>query len=66
MSATALSLLIALGGALLSILCSAFVAGMGWQRVNSEMRYMNDRLAKIEGMFILTPANPSHTQQSKP
>lgn len=38
-----------------SVGASMFIAGQRWGEVRSEMRYMNDRLAKIEGMFTLTP-----------
>lgn len=55
MTQTALTLIITLAGVLVSLLVSVFVAGSRWGQVNTEMRYMNDRLAKIEGMFTLTP-----------
>lgn len=55
MTQTALTIVITLGGVLVSVLVSVFVAGTKWGSVNTEMRYMNDRLAKIEGMFTLTP-----------
>ena len=55
MSQTALTVIITLAGTLVSLLISVFVAGSRWGQVNTEMRYMNDRLAKIEGMFTLTP-----------
>lgn len=37
----------------LSVASSMFVAGTRWGRVESEVRLMSDRLAKIEGMFTL-------------
>jgi len=43
-----------------SIGASMFIAGQRWGEVRSEMRYMNDRLAKIEGMFTLTPKDMGH------
>lgn len=55
MSQTAMTIVIATVGVLLSVLSSSFLSGMRWGEVRSEMRYMNDRLAKIEGMFTLTP-----------
>jgi hypothetical protein len=39
-----------------------FVAGRQWGEVRSEMRYMNDRLAKIEGMFVLSPRDIRETR----
>ena len=47
--------LIAAGTFVLSVGSSMFIAGQRWGEVRSEMRYMNDRLARLEGMFILTP-----------
>jgi hypothetical protein len=46
-----------IGGAtfVCSVGSSMFIAGTRWGEVRGEMRYMNDRLAKIEGMFTLTP-----------
>lgn len=53
------ALAIELGLAAATFLCSVgasmFIAGTRWGQVNSEMRAMNDRLAKIEGMFTLRP-----------
>lgn len=37
----------------LSVGSSMFVAGTRWGRVETKMESMNDRLAKIEGMFTL-------------
>lgn len=44
---------IAVIGVLVSVITSVFVAGSRWGRVESKMESMNDRLAKIEGMFTL-------------
>lgn len=55
MSQTALDIIISLSGVIVSVVTAAFLSGMRWGEVRSEMRYMNDRLAKIEGMFTLTP-----------
>jgi hypothetical protein len=37
-----------------SITTSAFIAGSRWGTISQEMRSMNDRLSRIEGMFTLT------------
>jgi hypothetical protein len=42
----------------LSISASAFISGTRWGRVETDMRSMNDRLAKIEGMFTLVYKDP--------
>lgn len=42
----------------LSVTGSAFVAGTRWGRVESEMKDMATRLAKIEAMFTLTLKEP--------
>jgi len=52
--------LVTMVGVIVSVISAVFVAGSRWGSVNSEMRYMNDRLAKIEGMFTLTPKEVSH------
>lgn len=44
----------------LSVGTSMFIAGQRWGEVRSELRYMNDRLAKIEGMYTLTPIGREH------
>lgn len=36
-----------------SLIGSAFIAGNRWGRIESDIRGMSDRLAKIEGMFTL-------------
>ena len=38
---------------------AAFVSGTRWGRIESDMRMMADRLAKIEGMFTLRLKDPS-------
>lgn len=45
---------------LLSVCTSMFVAGTRWGRVESEVRLMSDRLAKIEGMFTLRLKDDGH------
>ena len=44
---------IAAGGIVASVTVSVFIAGMRWGTVQQDVRAMNDRLAKIEGMFTL-------------
>jgi hypothetical protein len=39
---------------LASIGTSAFIAGSRWGTISQEMRSVNDRLSRIEGMFTLT------------
>lgn len=53
-SDTAVNLLISGGGVLLSALIATFISGMHWGELRTDVRTMNDRLAKIEGMFTLT------------
>ena len=53
MSPTALEILISAVGVIVSVCSSMFVAGSRWGRIESDMRSMSDRLAKIEGMFTL-------------
>jgi hypothetical protein len=53
-------ILIGLATFVMSVGASMFVAGRQWGEVRSEMRYMNDRLAKIEGMFVLAPREARH------
>lgn len=48
-----LQTVIAGGGVLCSVVVSAFMSGARWGRVETDMRVMADRLAKIEGMFTL-------------
>ena len=58
MSPTALSVVIAACGLVLSVCCSMFVAGSRWGRIEGDMRSISDRLAKIEGMFTLQLREP--------
>lgn len=60
MSDVVLTAIISAATFLSSVGASMFVAGQRWGEVRSEMRYMNDRLAKIEGMFTLTPKDQGH------
>jgi hypothetical protein len=50
---TALDLAIGAATILVSLGGSAFIAGARWGRVESDMREMASRLARIEGMFTL-------------
>lgn len=45
--------IIAMAGVITSVVVSAFLSGSRWGRVETDMRVMADRLAKIEGMFTL-------------
>ena len=38
----------------LSVATSAFISGTKWGQVDTEVKSINQRLAKIEGMFTLT------------
>lgn len=58
MSPTALSLVIAAVGVLVSVCSSMFVAGSRWGRIEGDMRGMSERLARIEGMFTLKLREP--------
>jgi hypothetical protein len=42
----------------LSLAGSAFISGTRWGRVESDMKSMSDRLARIEGMFTLVYKDP--------
>jgi hypothetical protein len=53
MGSVAAEVAIASAGFVLSLAGSMFVAGSRWGRVESDVRIMADRLAKIEGMFTL-------------
>lgn len=46
---------------MISVASSMFVAGTRWGRVESEVRLMSDRLAKIEGMFTLQLKKNEHS-----
>jgi hypothetical protein len=48
-----LQVIISAGGVIASITVSSFVSGTRWGRMETDMRAMADRLAKIEGMFTL-------------
>lgn len=45
---------------MVSVASSMFVAGTRWGRVESEVRLISDRLAKIEGMFTLQLKSDEH------
>ncbi len=53
MNPVATEIIIGLVGVIISMLCSAFVAGISVGQMKSDMRSIADRLAKIEGMFTL-------------
>lgn len=52
-TALILEVVIAAGGVVASVTTSAFISGTRWGAMQSDMRVMADRLAKIEGMFTL-------------
>lgn len=58
MSPETIQVVIGVCTVVVSICGSAFVAGTRWGRVESEMKDMATRLAKIEGMFTLTLKDP--------
>lgn len=53
MSQTGITVLIAVAGFVASVGASSFISGMHWGELRADVRVMNDRLAKIEGMFTL-------------
>jgi len=55
MSPLSVQILISAVGVVLSMVASAFISGTRWGRIESDMRSMTDRLARIEGMFTLVP-----------
>lgn len=56
-------LVIGLCTVILSLAGSAFIAGTRWGRIETEIRAMSDRLAKIEGMFTLRLRDPKDEGQ---
>ncbi len=61
MSTVSIEVIIALVGVLISILSSVYASGKRNGIIESKMDYMNDRLAKIEGMFTLTIRQEGHS-----
>jgi hypothetical protein len=57
MSGTTIEVMIAAGTFIIttlsSVLISAFISGMHWGELRGDVRSINERLAKIEGMFTL-------------
>ena len=49
----AVQVIISAAGVIASVMVSSFVSGARWGRMETDMRSMADRLAKIEGMFTL-------------
>lgn len=64
-TAIILQTVIAAGGVMASVIVSAFVSGTRWGRVESDMRTMADRLAKIEGMFTLRLKDSDQAQSPR-
>jgi len=59
MNPTAVSVLISVATFVMSMGCSAFIAGVGWGSIRKEMANMNQRMARIEGMFTLRLKGPA-------
>lgn len=59
MTATDFEILIAVVTFISSVGTSMFVAGSRWGRIEQDVKSINDRLAKIEGMFTLRLKDPS-------
>jgi hypothetical protein len=60
-----LQVIISAGGVIASITVSSFVSGTRWGRMETDMRAMADRLAKIEGMFTLRLKDNSEDPRSR-
>lgn len=60
-STVTLEIIIGIVTFVLSVGSSMFIAGTQWGSVKTELRYMNDRLAKIEGMYTLSPRKEDHS-----
>lgn len=50
-NAVAIQTIVAVATFLSSVGVSAFIAGMRWGRVLQELRYVDNRLTKIEALF---------------
>lgn len=55
-----ISIIISVSTFLASIGGAAFVTGIRWGKISTEIITMNQRLAKIEGMFTLTLRDGGH------
>lgn len=57
-------IVVTIGSELLTLIISAviatFAAGNRWGKVESKMDFISDRLAKIEGMFVLRIKDTDH------
>ena len=58
MTSTDLEIVVAVVTFISSVGTSMFIAGTRWGRVEMDIKNINDRLAKIEGMFTLTLKQP--------
>jgi len=59
MIAAWVSAVIAIVTFVVSVGCSAFIAGVGWGSIRKEVAAVNIRLARIEGMFTLRLKGPT-------
>lgn len=59
MTQTAVDALVGIVTVALSLTGSAFIAGARWGRIETDLKDMAGRLAKIEGMFTLRLKDPS-------
>jgi hypothetical protein len=49
-----ITILISICTFITSIGASAFIAGIGWGKVQGDIKSLNEKVARIEGMFTLT------------
>lgn len=59
MSAVTAQVIIGACTVVISVGCSMFIAGTRWGTMNGQIRAINERLAKIEGMFTLRLKDPA-------
>lgn len=62
MSPVLLSTLIGIVSFIISVSVSAFVSGMRWGQMTYHVTSIDNRLARIEGMFVMVPVG----QQQQP
>lgn len=53
MSPLVAEIIVGIATVFISVGASAFISGMHWGELRTDVRTMSDRLAKIEGMFVL-------------
>jgi hypothetical protein len=49
-----ITILISICTFIASLGASAFVAGIGWGKVQGDIKNLNEKVSRIEGMFTLT------------